>query len=98
MYVLMEKKDWVSQASRGTSRSRSRLGRTGTIDKLRAHAVERTSKRSRLPLAGMSPGFVQVPARFVAPPGLDLPEDETAFDVYVLPRPAAPPGIFVLAS
>ena len=27
MYVLMEKKDWVSQASRGTSRSRSRLGR-----------------------------------------------------------------------
>ena len=37
-------------------------------------------------------------ARFVAPPGLDLPEDETAFDVYVLPRPTAPPGIFVLAS
>ena len=129
MYVLMEKKDWVSQASRGTSRSRSRLGRTGTIDKLRAHAVERmltaarpasaladdpmrqleehlgsfaegarASKRSRLPLAGMSPGFVQVPARFVAPSGLDIPEDETAFDVYVLPRPTAPPGIFVLAS
>ena len=129
MYVLMEKKDWVSQASRGTSRSRSRLGRTGTIDKLRAHAVERmltaarpasaladdpmrqleehlgsfaegarASKRSRLPLAGMSPGFVQVPARVVAPPGLDLPADETAFDVYVLPRPTAPPGIFVLVS
>ena len=129
IYVLMEMKDWVSQASRGTSRSRSRLGRTGTIDKLRAHAVERmltaarpasaladdpmqqleehlgsfaegarASKRSRLPLAGMSPGFVQVPARCVAPPALDLPEDETAFDVYVLPRPTAPPGIFVLAS
>jgi len=82
-------------------------GRIGTIDKLRAHAVERTltaarpasaladdsmrqleehlgvfaegagaSKRSRLPLAGMSPGFVQVPARCVAPPALDLPEDD----------------------
>jgi hypothetical protein len=58
----------------------------------------RASKRSRLPLAGMSPGFVQAPARFVAPPALDLPEDETAFDVYVLPRPTAPLGIFVLAS
>ena len=41
MYVLIEKSDWVSQASRGTSRSRSRLGRTGTIDKLRVHAAER---------------------------------------------------------
>ena len=41
MYVLMEKTDWVSQAARGTPRSRSRLGRTGTIDKLRAHAIER---------------------------------------------------------
>jgi hypothetical protein len=58
----------------------------------------RASKRSRLPLAGMSPGFVQVPARVVAPSGLDIPEDETAFDVYVLPRPTAPLGIFVLAS
>ena len=47
MYVLMEKKDWVSQASRGTSRSRSRLGRTGTIDKLRAHAVERMLTAAR---------------------------------------------------
>ena len=42
----------------------------------------------------MSPGFVQVPARCVAPPALDLPEDETAFDVY----PTAPLGISVLAS
>jgi hypothetical protein len=129
MYVLMEKKDWVNQASRGTSRSRSRLGRTGTIDKLRAHAVERmltaarpvsaladdpmrqmeehsgtfaegawASKRSRLPLAGMSPGLVQALARVVAPSALGLPEDESAFDVYVLPRPTAPLGIFVLAS
>jgi len=128
MYVLMEKKDWVSQAARGTSRSRSRLGRTGTIDQLHAHAIERmrtaaapvsaladdpmrqleehlgtfaegarASKRSRLPLAGMSPDFVQVPARVVAPPALGLPEDESAFDVYVLPRPTAPHGIFVLA-
>ena len=34
----------------------------------------------------------------MAPPALDLPEDETAFDVYVLPRPTALPAIFVLAS
>jgi hypothetical protein len=58
----------------------------------------RASKRSRLPLAGMSPGFVQLPARCAAPPALDLPEDESAFDVYALPRPTAPLGIFVLAS
>jgi len=58
----------------------------------------RASKRSRLPLAGMSPSFVQVLARVVAPPALGLPEDESAFDVYVLPRPTAPHGIFVLAS
>jgi hypothetical protein len=58
----------------------------------------RASKRSRVPLAGMAPGFVQVPARFVAPPALGLPEDESAFYVYVLPRPTAPPGMFVLAS
>ena len=95
MYVLMEKTDWVSQAARGSSRSRSRLGRTGTIEKLRAHATERMltasglaspladepmrqleehlgthaegdrpSKRSRVPLAGMSPVFVQVPFFF----------------------------------
>jgi hypothetical protein len=41
MYVLMEKKDWVGKAALGSSRSRSRLGRTGTIEKLRAHATER---------------------------------------------------------
>ena len=129
MYVLMEKTDWVSQAARGTSRSRSRLGRTGTIDKLRAHAIERMlkadapasaladdpmrqleehlgthaegarpSKRSRVPLAGMSPGFVQARARLVAPPAHGLPEDNAAFDVYVVPRPTAQLGIFVLAS
>jgi hypothetical protein len=46
----------------------------------------------------MSPGFVQALARVVAPPALGLPEDESAFDVYDLTRPTAPPGIFVLAS
>ena len=129
MYVLMEKKGWVSQAALGSSRPRSRLGRTATIDTLRAHATERMltasapgsaladeatrqleehlgthaegarpSKRSRVPLAGTSPGFVQELARLVAPPALGLPEDDAAFDVYVLPRPTAQPGIFVLAS
>ena len=49
----------------------------------------RPSKRRRLPLAGMSPGCVQVLARLVAPPELWHPEDVVSFDVYVLPRPTA---------
>ena len=42
MHVFLETNDWDSQAALGYDRSRSSLGRTGTVEKLPVYAAERT--------------------------------------------------------
>ena len=56
------------------------------------------SKRRRLPLAGLPPACVRVPAHLVAPLASGHPPQDVAFEVYVVPRPTTRPAIFVLFS
>jgi hypothetical protein len=48
MYVFLETNDWGSQAALCYDRSRSSLGRTGTVEKLPAYAAERMLSASGL--------------------------------------------------
>ena len=56
------------------------------------------SKRRRLPLAGLPPACVHVPAHLVAPLACGHPPEDVAFEVYVATRPTTRPDIFVLSS
>jgi hypothetical protein len=56
------------------------------------------SKRRRLPLAGLPPACVRVPAHLVAPLARGHPPEDVAFEVCVVPRPTTRLAIFVLSS